>query len=188
MSGTKVEPTRDLAVRGNRITTDGERIDRAAKRADWADRASKHAAKDLPHANRLASHDWLPSVVKHSRAELPGNIHAGSIARQTIVEQFGGLLGRDERDVLRLLVTELVNNSVVHGGADAEHHVILDLAVAPERIRAEVRDGGPGLDPDALRMRNDSASGNGLILLDGLASRWGVSAQGGTCVWFELDR
>jgi anti-sigma regulatory factor (Ser/Thr protein kinase) len=143
---------------------------------------------DSSHANRLARHDWLPSVVRHSRIDLPGNVHAGSIARRTIVEQFGGLLGRDERDVLRLLVTELVNNSVVHGGADAEHHVIFHLAVAPERIRAEVRDGGPGLDPDALPMRNDSGGGNGLILLDGLASRWGVSTRDGTCVWFELDR
>jgi anti-sigma regulatory factor (Ser/Thr protein kinase) len=144
--------------------------------------------RDSSLANRLARHDWLPSAVKHSRVDLPGDVHAGSIARQTIVEQFGGLLGRDERDVLRLLVTELVNNSVAHGGADAEHHVIFHLAVAPERIRAEVRDGGPGLDLDALPIRNDSGSGNGLILLDGLASRWGVSTEYGTCVWFELDR
>jgi anti-sigma regulatory factor (Ser/Thr protein kinase) len=144
--------------------------------------------RESSHAYRLSRHDWLPSVVKHLRVALPGNLHAGSTARQTIVEQFGGLLARDERDVLRLLVTELVNNSVVHGGADAEHHVIFHLAVAPERIRAEVGDGGPGLDPDALPMRHDGEGGNGLILLNGLASRWGVSNQDGTCVWFELDR
>lgn len=50
MSGTKVEPTRDFAVRGNRLTIDGERIDRAAKRADWAGRALEHAAEDLREA------------------------------------------------------------------------------------------------------------------------------------------
>jgi hypothetical protein len=50
MSGTKVEPTRDLAVRGNRMTVDGERLDRAAKRADWAGRALEHAAEDLREA------------------------------------------------------------------------------------------------------------------------------------------
>jgi anti-sigma regulatory factor (Ser/Thr protein kinase) len=144
--------------------------------------------RESSHARRLAHRDWLPSVVKHSRVDLPGNRQAGSAARQTIVEQFGELLTRDERDVLRLLVTELVNNAVVHGGADAHHHVILLLAVAPERIRAEVGDVGPGLDPEALPMANDNGRGNGLILLDGLASRWGVSAQDGTCVWFELDR
>jgi anti-sigma regulatory factor (Ser/Thr protein kinase) len=140
------------------------------------------------HAYRLARHNWLPSVVKHARVALPGNVHAGSAARQAIVEQFGGLLAGDELDVLRLLVTELVNNSVLHGGADAEHHVIVHLAVAPERIRAEVGDGGPGLDPNALPMRHHGEGGNGLILLDGLASRWGVSTQDGACVWFELDR
>jgi hypothetical protein len=50
MSGTKVEPTRDLAVRGDRMTVDVERIDRAAKRADWAGRALEHAAEDLREA------------------------------------------------------------------------------------------------------------------------------------------
>jgi hypothetical protein len=47
MSGTKVEPSRDLLLRGNRITIDGARIDRAAKRADWAGRALEYAAEDL---------------------------------------------------------------------------------------------------------------------------------------------
>jgi hypothetical protein len=47
MSGTNVELSRDLPVRGNRITIDGARIDRAAKRADWAGRALAYAAEDL---------------------------------------------------------------------------------------------------------------------------------------------
>ena len=50
MSGTKVEPTRDVPVRANRMTVDVERLDRAAKRADWAGRALEYAADDLREA------------------------------------------------------------------------------------------------------------------------------------------
>ncbi len=144
--------------------------------------------RESSYAYRLAHNDWLPSVVRRSRVDLPGSVHAASAARQGIVKQFGEILTREEQDLVRLLVSELINNAVVHGGADADHHVIFHLAVAPERLRAEVCDGGPGLDPGALPERNDSLGGKGFIILDGLASRWGVSTRDGTCVWFELDR
>jgi hypothetical protein len=50
MPSTKVEFSRDLRVRGNRMATDGAWIDRAAKRTDWAGRALEHAAEDLREA------------------------------------------------------------------------------------------------------------------------------------------
>jgi hypothetical protein len=50
MSGTGVEPSRDVPVRATRTTIDVERIDRAAKRADWAGRALEYAAEDLRDA------------------------------------------------------------------------------------------------------------------------------------------
>jgi anti-sigma regulatory factor (Ser/Thr protein kinase) len=143
--------------------------------------------RESAHAPRLAQGEWLPSVVRHSRIDLVGNVDAGSLARRAIEDQFGEIITRDEQDILRVLVTELVNNAVLHGGADAEHHVVVHLAVAPERLRGEVCDEGPGLDPEALP-RCGEFGGNGFILIDGLASRWGVSTDEGTCVWFELDR
>jgi anti-sigma regulatory factor (Ser/Thr protein kinase) len=127
-------------------------------------------------------------MVAHERFDIPGSVHAGALAREAIGERFGEMLSSDEQQKLRSLVSELVNNAVLHGGADGEHHVIFHLAVAPERIRAEICDGGPGLDPDELRERGRGQGGRGFVILDGLASRWGVSTDDGTCVWFEIDR
>lgn len=143
--------------------------------------------RESTHASRLAQNEWLPTVVRHSRIDLAGGVHAGSVARREIREQFGEIITPDEQDMLRVLVTELVNNAVLHGGADDEHHVVVHLAVAPERLRGEVCDEGPGLDPDALPSCTE-VGGNGFILVDCLASRWGIASDAGTCVWFELDR
>ncbi len=143
--------------------------------------------RENSHAYGPARNDWLPNLVKDSRIDVPGGAHAASSARKAILEQFGEILAPDERDVLRLLATELVTNAVLHGGADEQHHVILHLAAAPHRVRVEVCDGGPGLDPETLP-RLEETGGDGLILLNALASRWGLSTDNGTCVWFELDR
>ena len=47
MVGTKVDSSRGFDVPTHRLAIDGERIDRAAKRAEWAGRALEHAAEDL---------------------------------------------------------------------------------------------------------------------------------------------
>jgi anti-sigma regulatory factor (Ser/Thr protein kinase) len=97
---------------------------------------------------------------------------------------------------LRLMVTELVTNSVRHADTDGPADVGLSVSVAPDRVRVEVRDRGRGFDRDGARRRAPDgrdgepelrAGGWGLYLVDRLASRWGVGREGGTRVWFELD-
>ena len=87
-------------------------------------------------------------------------------------------------DTLRLLVTELVVNSVRHARADA---IMLRIVVGRSSVLAEVTDGGPGFDPAvACSPRDDHW---GLFLVERLADRWGVSRTGhATRVWFELHR
>ena len=139
-------------------------------------------------AYHLAQESWLPVAVRHARTDLGAGVQAGRAARDAIAADFGALIDPAEQDTLKLLVTELVNNAVTHGQASVEHHVTLYVAVAPERIRAEVCDAGPGLDPQDLPRRDGRPGGKGFVILDGLASRWGVSIDDSTCVWFELDR
>jgi anti-sigma regulatory factor (Ser/Thr protein kinase) len=87
---------------------------------------------------------------------------------------------------MRLLVTELIANSVKH--ADAEH-IALKVVVGSRAVLVEVADEGPGFQPSGRLEDQDQSSGWGLFLVDRLADRWGVARENrGTRVWFELRR
>jgi anti-sigma regulatory factor (Ser/Thr protein kinase) len=89
-------------------------------------------------------------------------------------------------ETLRLLVTELVSNSVRHARADT---VILKVLVGRTVVLTEVTDEGPGFDPEDAGKRGADDSGWGLFLVERLAQRWGVTQQDqATKVWFELRR
>ena len=90
------------------------------------------------------------------------------------------------RETLRLLVTELVANSIRHAEAD---EVTLNVVVGPRAVRTEVTDPGPGFDPARTGLPRADHSGFGLFLVERLAERWGVAKAGSsTRVWFELPR
>lgn len=82
-----------------------------------------------------------------------------------------------------LLVSELVANAVLHGGAPLE----VCVAVDGHLIRVEVHDGNPRL-PFRRDYSTMSGTGRGLVLLEEMASRWGADpSSAGKVVWFELD-
>lgn len=89
---------------------------------------------------------------------------------------------------LRLLVSELVTNSVEHGPRHEGTTIRLGLSISNERVSAEVQDGGRGFIPKASCPPTDAMSGRGLYLVDQLSACWGVTRAEGTRVWFELDR
>lgn len=89
-------------------------------------------------------------------------------------------------ETLRLLVTELVTNSVTHAGADS---VVLKVIVGRTVVLTEVSDEGPGFDPADNGPPGQDRAGWGLFLVERLAHRWGVNHEGrSTKVWFELLR
>jgi anti-sigma regulatory factor (Ser/Thr protein kinase) len=117
--------------------------------------------------------------------QLAGGPHAAGKAR-------GALSGlRSDIDApcletLRLLVTELVTNSVRHAGSDS---VWLKVLVGRSAVFTEVSDEGPGFDASAAGTPREDRSGWGLFLVERLADRWGVQQNNGhTRVWFELPR
>ena len=112
----------------------------------------------------------------------PTTAKAAGAARRTLVAEG---LDPDLDHTVCLLVSELVTNAVRHSGQGPESRIVLAARLHPNHARIEVRDGGPGFDPD---VRHDT-SGFGLRMLDALASRWGVDRDdSGTRVWFEVDR
>jgi anti-sigma regulatory factor (Ser/Thr protein kinase) len=89
-------------------------------------------------------------------------------------------------ETLRLLVTELVTNSVRHTAADS---VTLKIAIGKSAVLTEVADTGPGFDPQLVEQSADEDTGWGLFLVQRLAHRWGVKHDGPSKrVWFELRR
>jgi two-component sensor histidine kinase len=87
-------------------------------------------------------------------------------------------------DDVKLLVSELVTNCVVHAGLAAGQEIDMHLAETGSALRVEVCDEGRGF-ADALRGRD--SNGFGLYLVEQLADRWGVERGARTCVWFEVD-
>jgi hypothetical protein len=85
------------------------------------------------------------------------------------------------REDAELLLTELVANGVLHARSSME----INLTVERHRLRAEVRDASPLA---LLAREADDNGGRGVLILDALASSWGVVGHpgAGKTVWFEL--
>ncbi len=131
--------------------------------------------------------------VKGTKAEdaisvrLEGGEYAAASARRAL-GRLRGDLDPPLMETMRLLVTELVANSVKHAGADA---IDLRVIVTQPAVWAEVGDFGPGFEPSGRAGRNgeDDERGWGLFLVERLAERWGVNREGNTTrVWFEMRR
>jgi anti-sigma regulatory factor (Ser/Thr protein kinase) len=91
-------------------------------------------------------------------------------------------LGLGRTGEVKLIVSELVTNSIEHGELGAhdriEVHALVDRRGA---LHMEVRDPGPGPSPGARR-------GMGWRILERMADRWGTDRSDGLArVWFELD-
>jgi anti-sigma regulatory factor (Ser/Thr protein kinase) len=86
---------------------------------------------------------------------------------------------------LKLLVSELVTNAVIHPEAARPSKISLRALLRDRMLRVEVADRGNGFEPRPRDPRRRDG-GYGLFLLDKQADRWGVEQDGGNTVWFEL--
>jgi anti-sigma regulatory factor (Ser/Thr protein kinase) len=126
---------------------------------------------------------------------LPAQRVASPFARRFVRARLGQWGLTDTVDVAELLTSELVGNAVgacSRAGPRVMGFVRLDLTAARGRLRVEVTDGDPR-PPVRRDPAPDDENGRGLLLVDGLADRWGhYPARGadgipmGKTVWFEL--
>jgi anti-sigma regulatory factor (Ser/Thr protein kinase) len=99
------------------------------------------------------------------------------------IDGLGSHLDEPTAREARLLVSELVTNSVIHGDGDAVRMVLeVDRR---GRLRCEVIDAGSGFVPMARPPERETPGGWGLGIVEQVADRWGVR-EGSTHVWFEL--
>jgi anti-sigma regulatory factor (Ser/Thr protein kinase) len=116
---------------------------------------------------------------------LPSAPDSVAQARTRVLEALGPRLGAEERQTLRLLVSEVVTNAVRHGSSDEP----LELRARwNDEVRVEVVDHGDGFLPQPRRGQLEDPGGFGLYLVGCLADRWGVETDEATCVWFVLGR
>lgn len=85
-----------------------------------------------------------------------------------------------------LLISELVTNSVLHGGPP----IVLAIDCDGRGLHVRVRDGAPN-PPVARSAGADAEDGRGMSLVDLLSDTWGVEPVAddhgvGKEVWFEL--
>jgi anti-sigma regulatory factor (Ser/Thr protein kinase) len=107
---------------------------------------------------------------------------------RSALESLGEKVSPQTLEDLRLLVSELVTNSVRHAGLRDSQTIELKVKVVEETVRVEVNDQGSGFEPTPRTAQSEDESGWGLYLVSRLSDRWGVSSDGVTRVWFELAR
>jgi anti-sigma regulatory factor (Ser/Thr protein kinase) len=115
--------------------------------------------------------------------ELMPEPEAGARARQILQTRLSDFVPAMVMWDLSTVVTELVNNAVMHGPGDP---IQVRISVNDEgSIRGEVEDQGDG--EVALREMIDDGPGGGigLHMVQTLTDRWAVY-EGSTHVWFEM--
>lgn len=115
----------------------------------------------------------------------PAGADAPGAAREALDAALRDHVAPDALAELRLLVSELVTNAVLHGPSDGGS-VELAVALRGAVARIEVLDGGSGFDPPDGVPAAPEPGGWGLVVVDRLASRWGVEGGRRTLVWAEV--
>ena len=121
-------------------------------------------------------------------ANVPGGPNAAYRARRLVRDELTGRVPESVLPDVALLLTELVANTVRHGGAHAGVELHVRFEGRPRALHVEVLN--PGHTPGAVAKRAPDLTGGGglgLHIVERIASRWGISDAPHTAVWFELD-
>jgi anti-sigma regulatory factor (Ser/Thr protein kinase) len=146
-------------------------------------RMPSQAARSAPAANGGAPRDHDLEI------SVPLDQHAPRAARKAVADHLRRHVSAAVLDDAKLIVSELVTNSVCHSGASAGATATIRVELTPTAVCLEVADAGrAGLiaprDADL-----NAGHGFGLSLVQTLSRRWGVErvADSGTRVWAELQ-
>ena len=110
--------------------------------------------------------------------DLPLNAESAWVARHPLLEWLNPLSPADDtRDEARLVLSELVGNSVRHARplADGTMHVAWNRA--EDGIDIAVTDGGALTSPERMDAGVSDLAGRGLSIVETLASRWWVESS-----------
>lgn len=114
--------------------------------------------------------------------ELDAKPVAAREARKFVTEHLSDLV---DEGTLVLLTSELVTNGVLH----ARTHLRLGITAGSDHVLVTCGDDDPTGAPTMPPPDHGRPSGRGLMLVDAMASEWGVlRSDDGKTVWFTLPR
>ena len=104
------------------------------------------------------------------------------------LDQLADLLPAEKLEDVRLVVSELITNSILHAELSPNDQISLTVTVLAGSVRGRVCDPGSGFDlPSEPSPRSDMSGGWGLPIVEMISDCWGVERNGCACVWFEID-
>jgi anti-sigma regulatory factor (Ser/Thr protein kinase) len=104
------------------------------------------------------------------------------------LDRLANLLPSEKVEDVRLVVSELVTNSILHARLSPDDKISLTVTVSDGAVHGSVCDPGPGFGmPSEPTPRPDLSGGWGLPIVETISDRWGVKRNGNACVWFEID-
>jgi anti-sigma regulatory factor (Ser/Thr protein kinase) len=139
-----------------------------------------------------------PASVRTATMRFTSTRRGAHLARHSALRQlaaWGVPYGCEASDTVELLVGELSANAAVHGrvpGRDFQVRLVLTPGPAHKVLRIEVADTRGERRPDRSRPIKapdaEAESGRGLLLVEALATRWGVAPRlpVGKTVWCEV--
>ena len=164
---------------------DLQRVSRAAGAVGYLrkDTAASRLADEL--AALVALVDMVGEVLDVSSTRLDADPRSPGAARRFVATTLEDWGAGNLTEVVTLLVSELVTNSVVHAASEVD--VLVQLT--PEVARVEVSDRSEGA-PVVRDPYEDDESGRGLGIVESVSRAWGVRPRsgGGKTIWFEVAR
>lgn len=129
--------------------------------------------------------ELVEGVVAEVKDGLGPEIASAGQARRFVDEVLSRWRCEEVLDDVKLLVSELVTNAVVHAGSEVQ----VAVRLLNDAVRIEVVDRAPATSMRPTNPTEDAESGRGLLLVETMASAWGVEPlEDGKAVWFEVSR
>jgi anti-sigma regulatory factor (Ser/Thr protein kinase) len=166
---------------------------------------TERVVSDTPAEDSLEHHHTAPArdrsaATSSSRSPRPadpesvsvlrGGVTAPRRARHEVAGLLNGELATPRKEDVVLLVGELVANCVVHADAGESDEIVMEILIGPDVVRVAVTDSGSSSVPTVRRSTSTLEGGRGLLLVEQLSDRWGITREGDrlTRVWFEMLR
>ena len=131
--------------------------------------------------------DTLPG--RPVELDLPFTAESASVARSQLLEWMRSMQAAPEdRDDARLVISELVGNSVRHARPLADGTMQVSWGHSDDGLDIAVTDGGALTTPERVEAGVSDLAGRGLAIVETLAARWWVeSTRSRTTVHALID-